>query len=70
MLNDHFLPATIAAPTPVSSLVLSSTLLTAGLYLMIRFSSSFSRRFKTLIIYISVFTIFITGLNANFKFEF
>nr|YP_010713862.1 NADH dehydrogenase subunit 5 [Atyopsis gabonensis]WDD39082.1 NADH dehydrogenase subunit 5 [Atyopsis gabonensis] len=62
-----WLPAAMAAPTPVSALVHSSTLVTAGVYLLIRFSPALGGLEQSVLLLLAGLTMFMAGLGANFE---
>ncbi|YP_009919183.1 NADH dehydrogenase subunit 5 (mitochondrion) [Rhodnius prolixus] len=66
---SSWLPAAMAAPTPVSSLVHSSTLVTAGVYLLIRFSDLLLNVNCLFVLGLSLMTMTMAGLSANVEYD-
>nr|QXJ42189.1 NADH dehydrogenase subunit 5 [Rossia sp. GS-2021] len=68
---SSWLPAAMAAPTPVSALVHSSTLVTAGVYVFIRFFNYLTVYywFNIFMVYISIMTTIMSGICAIYEYD-
>nr|YP_010610713.1 NADH dehydrogenase subunit 5 [Opisthoteuthis grimaldii]WAP91533.1 NADH dehydrogenase subunit 5 [Opisthoteuthis grimaldii] len=68
---SSWLPAAMAAPTPVSALVHSSTLVTAGIFLIIRFYPLLEKceGLFSFMMYVAVMTTVMSGICAIYEYD-
>nr|YP_010610687.1 NADH dehydrogenase subunit 5 [Opisthoteuthis massyae]WAP91455.1 NADH dehydrogenase subunit 5 [Opisthoteuthis massyae] len=68
---SSWLPAAMAAPTPVSALVHSSTLVTAGIFLIIRFYPFLDKceGLFSFMMYVAVMTTVMSGICAIYEYD-
>nr|YP_272039.1 NADH dehydrogenase subunit 5 [Placopecten magellanicus]AAZ06452.1 NADH dehydrogenase subunit 5 [Placopecten magellanicus] len=64
-----WLTRAMAAPTPVSSLVHSSTLVTAGVFLLVRYGSGLSSGVMGMLQWSALLTLFVAGVSACMEYD-